>query len=143
MYNKIIRKFLQIIEFQIFEYLNYELQDKIAAANRNVQVYVCHPGASATSLIKNSAGLRDRIIWGLMSRTPLVQSAKKGAYPEVMCATESADNLTQKAYYGPTKRKQTGGPVGECKLESHAQDKAVMNQLWKVSEEAVGYTWQI
>ena len=29
MYNKIIQKFLQIIEFQIFEYLNYELQDKI------------------------------------------------------------------------------------------------------------------
>ena len=34
----------------------YELQDRIKAANKQVEVYVCHPGASATSLIKNSGG---------------------------------------------------------------------------------------
>jgi len=117
----------------------YELQDKIKSANKNVKVLVCHPGAASTSLIKNSGGLRDRIIWGLMTKTPLVQSAEKGAYPEVMCATE--ENLDQKAYFGPTKRMQTGGPVGECKLEPHAQDKAVATELWTVSEEATGFKW--
>lgn len=119
----------------------YELQDKIKAANKNVKVYVCHPGASATALIKNSGGWRDRIIWGLVSKTPLVQSAEKGAYPEVMCATEAAENLNQKAYFGPTKRMQTGGAVGECKLAPHAQDKAVTTKLWAVSEQATGYKW--
>ena len=121
----------------------YELQDRIKAANKNVKVYVCHPGSSATSLIKNSGGLRDRIIFGLMSMTPLVQSAEKGAYPEVMCATEAEENLNQKAYYGPTGRMQWTGPVGECRLESHAQDMAVATKLWTLSEKETGLKWNI
>ncbi len=119
----------------------YELQDRIKTANQQVQVYVCHPGASATSLIKNSGSLKDRILFGLMSLTPLVQSAQKGAYPEVMCATEITANLNQKAYYGPTGTMQWTGPVGECKLEPHAQDKAVAVKLWSVSEKETDFKW--
>lgn len=121
----------------------YELQDRIKAAKKNVKVYVCHPGSSATSLIKNSGGLWDRIIFGLMSLTPLVQSAEKGAYPEVMCATEAEENLNQKSYYGPTGRMQWTGPVGECKLEPHAQDMAVATELWKVSEKETNFKWNL
>jgi len=76
-----------------------------------------------------------------MSKTPLVQSAEKGAYPEVMCATE--ENLNQKAYFGPTKRMQTGGPVGECKLEPFAQDSEVAGKLWEWSEKKTGFKWNI
>lgn len=119
----------------------YELQDRVKAANQNVKAYVCHPGSSATSLIKNSGGLRDRIIFGLMSKTPLVQSAEKGAYPEVMCATEPEQNLNQKAYYGPTGMMQFKGPVGECKLESFAQDKDITSRLWQASEKATNFQW--
>ena len=119
----------------------YELQDRIKATSQNVKVYVCHPGASATSLIKNSGGLKDRILFGLMSMTPLVQSAEKGAYPEVMCAPENEENLRQKAYYGPTGRMQWTGPVGECKLEPHAQDMAVATKLWTLSEKETNYKW--
>lgn len=121
----------------------YELQDRLKAANRETKVYVCHPGASATSLITNSGGLRDRIIFGIMAKTPLVQSAEKGSYPEVMCATENLENLNEKAYYGPTGMMQWKGPVGECKLEPHAQDKAIATQLWSVSEAETGYTWNL
>ncbi len=121
----------------------YELQDRIEAASKNVAVYVCHPGASATSLIETSGGLKDRIIFGLMSKTPLVQSAEKGAYPEIMCATEAAEQLDQKAYYGPTGLMQWTGPVGKCKLEGHAQDKAVATKLWAVSEDATGFAWKL
>ncbi|WP_324768594.1 SDR family NAD(P)-dependent oxidoreductase [Pokkaliibacter plantistimulans] len=32
----------------------YELQDRVEAAKKNVQVYVCHPGAANTSLIRRS-----------------------------------------------------------------------------------------
>jgi len=121
----------------------YELQDKIKAANNNTEVYVCHPGASRTSLIENSAGTRDKIIFKIMAMLPLVQSAEKGSYPEVMCATESSDNLNQKSYYGPTRTMNWKGPVVECKLEAHAQDKAVCSKLWQVSEEATGHKWNI
>lgn len=119
----------------------YELQDRIKAAHKSVQVYVCHPGASATSLIKNSGGLRDRIIFKLMSLTPFVQSAERGSYPEVMCATENG--LDEKAYYGPTGTMQWTGPVGECKLEPHAKDKPVAVKLWELSEKETNCHWNI
>lgn len=121
----------------------YQLQDKLKAQGKHTKVYVCHPGASTTSLIKNSAGLRDRIIFGIMARTPLVQSAEKGAYPEVMCATESEEILNEKAYYGPTGLMQWKGPVGECKQEPHAQDMVVASQLWDRSEKEVNFTWNL
>ena len=35
----------------------YELQDRVKAANRSVKSYVCHPGASATSLIETSGSM--------------------------------------------------------------------------------------
>ncbi|WP_432448323.1 SDR family oxidoreductase [Aliiroseovarius marinus] len=117
----------------------YELQDRLTATSKEVQVYVCHPGASATSLISSSGGLLTRIAWWLISKTPMVQSAEKGAYPEIMCATE--DGLEQRALYGPTGPMQTGGPVGKGRLNPHAYDKAVMEKLWEVSEEATGFCW--
>jgi NAD(P)-dependent dehydrogenase (short-subunit alcohol dehydrogenase family) len=118
----------------------YELQDRLKKAGKtDVKVYACHPGASSTSLIKTSGGLMMRFIWQIMKLTPMVQSAEKGAYPELMCATEP--NLDQKGFYGPTGRNYWTGPVGECQLEPHAKDKAVAEKLWNVSEKATGYKW--
>lgn len=120
----------------------YELQDKLEkAGNTNVKAYACHPGASRTSLIKTSGSLMTRFVWQLMKWSPLVQSAEKGAYPQLMCATE--ENLDQKGFYGPTGRNYWTGPVGECKLEPHAKDKAVAERLWTVSEEAIGLKWNV
>lgn len=118
----------------------YELQDRLRKAGKNdVKVYACHPGASSTSLIKTSGSLMMRFIWYLMTLSPFVQSAEKGSYPELMCATEPG--LDQKAFYGPTGRGYWTGPVGECKLELHALDKAVAEKLWTVSEQATGFKW--
>lgn len=117
----------------------YELQNRIKAANKTTKVYICHPGSSNTSLIDEKSGTLTRMVWKLMTLTPLVQTAEKGAYPEVMCATE--DNLTQRAYYGPTGFLNFGGPVGECKLEPFVYDSEVIARLWAVSEEKTGLNW--
>ena len=117
----------------------YELQDRVKSAGRNVEVYVCHPGSSATSLISTSGGTLTRILFWLMSQTPMVQSAEKGAYPEVMCATE--EGLEQRALYGPTGRMEFVGPVGRGTLNPHAHDKSVMVKLWNVSERSTGFSW--
>ena len=119
----------------------YELQDRIKAAQKRVKVYVCHPGASATSLISTSGGPLVRAVWWLMTKTPMVQTAERGAYPEVMCATE--DGLTERALHGPTGRMEAVGPVGQGTLEPHAYDKDVMARLWEVSEAATGYRWSL
>ncbi len=118
----------------------YELQNRLKEAGKtDVKVYACHPGASSTSLIRTSGSLMTRFIWQLMKVSPLVQSAEKGAYPQLMCATEP--NLDQLEFYGPTKRMNTGGPVGAHKLEPHAKDRAIAKRLWEVSEEATGFKW--
>jgi len=118
----------------------YELQNRLEEAGKtDVKAYACHPGASRTSLIKTSGSRIMRVIYYLMS--PLTQSAEKGAYPQLMCATEK--QLDQKKFYGPTGRSNWVGPVGAHKIEPHAKDKAVAKRLWEVSEKAVGQTFEV
>ncbi len=120
----------------------YELQDRLAAAGHaDVKVYVCHPGSSKTSLITSSGNLATRIMFGLMSLSPMVQSAEKGSWPQVMCATE--EGLEPRALYGPTGLAEFVGPVGKGTLHPHAHDKVVMERLWAVSEKATGIHWEL
>jgi NAD(P)-dependent dehydrogenase (short-subunit alcohol dehydrogenase family) len=118
----------------------YELQDRLAKAGKTgVKAYACHPGSSRTSLIDTSGSLMMRFTFNLMKLSPLTQSAEKGSYPELMCATE--EDLDQKGFYGPTGFQNFVGPVGEQKLEPHAVDKKVSKRLWEVSEKATGMKW--
>ena len=120
----------------------YELQERLKNAGKtDVKVYACHPGASRTSLIKTSGSLLTRFAWYLMKLSPFTQSAEKGSYPELMCATE--ENLDQQGFYGPTGQGYWTGPVGECKLEPHAKDKVVAEKLWEVSEKAINFKWNL
>lgn len=119
----------------------YELQDRIKSAKKSVEVYVCHPGSSATSLIDTSGGALTKFIFNLMMKTPLVQTAEQGSYPSLMCATK--DGLEQRALYGPTGFIQFVGPVGRGTLNAHAYDKPVMEKLWSVSEEKTNLSWKI
>lgn len=119
----------------------YELQDRLEAVNKDVKVYVCHPGASRTSLITTSGNFLTKVMFRLMSLSPMVQSAEKGSYPEIMCATEGG--LDQRALYGPTGRMEMVGPVGKGTLEPYAYDKAVMEQLWTITEEQTGLKFSV
>lgn len=120
----------------------YELQDRMEKAGKtDVKAYACHPGSSRTNLINTSGSFMMKFIFNLMKLSPLTQSAEKGAYPQLMCATES--NLNQSGFYGPTGRNNWTGPVGEHKLESHAKDKAVAKRLWELSEKETGVKWNI
>lgn len=118
----------------------YELQDRLEKAGKtDVKAYACHPGASRTSLISTSGSLFMRIMFYLM--TPLTQSAEKGAYPQLMCATE--EGLEQKEFYGPTGRNNWVGPVGVHPIKPHAKDKVVAKKLWELSEKETGVKWDI
>ena len=119
----------------------YELQDRMKCAKKSVEVYVCHPGSSATSLIDTNGGTLTKFIFNLMMKTPLVQTAEQGSYPSLMCATK--DGLSQRALYGPTGFIQFVGPVGKGKLNAHAYDKPVMQKLWSVSVDKTKFNWKI
>lgn len=120
----------------------YELQDRLKEAGKtDVKAYACHPGSSRTNLINTSGSFMMKFIFNLMKLSPLTQSAEKGAYPQLMCATEP--NLDQSGFYGPTGRSNWVGPVGEHKIELHAKDKTVAKQLWEISEKETGIKWNI
>lgn len=119
----------------------YELQDRLAGAGKAVEVYVCHPGASRTSLVTTSGNWMTRMAFAVMSLSPMVQSAEKGAYPQLMCSVQGG--LNQRALYGPTGRMEMVGPVGQGTLEPHAVEKAVMSKLWSLSEKETGLVWKI
>lgn len=119
----------------------YELQDKVSAANKSTKSYVCHPGASSTSLISTSSGAMTNFIWNIMKLSPMVQSAKEGSYSQIMCAVE--DNLKERAFYGPTGMMEAVGPVGEGTLEPYAVEKPIMSKLWGVTEEMTGFKWTV
>ncbi|REL26201.1 SDR family NAD(P)-dependent oxidoreductase [Thalassotalea euphylliae] len=104
----------------------------------NVEVHVCHPGASRTNLLMDTASTFNKALWSVLSRV-IAQPAEKGAWPQVMCATEQ--DLKPQRYYGPTKRAQTVGAVDECQLEALALEREVATKLWQVSEQKTGFTW--
>ncbi len=116
----------------------YELQRRIQAAGKHVLVQVCHPGASRTNLLKDTASPFNKILWALLSRL-IAQSAEKGAWPEVMCATEQ--NLGFGKLYGPTQRADTVGPVGECALSQVVLDQEMATKLWILSEQTTSLSW--
>ena len=118
----------------------YELQRRVKAAGKSVQVQVCHPGASQTNLLKDTASNFNKILWSILSRF-IAQSAEKGSWPEVMCATE--EELKPEMLYGPTKRAETVGSIGECPLHECALDQEAAMKLWKISEEKTGAQWTV
>ncbi|MGE9291185.1 MAG: SDR family oxidoreductase [Puniceicoccales bacterium] len=118
----------------------YELQRRIQKAGKSSQVQVCHPGASRTNLLKDTASCFNKVLWAFLSRL-IAQSAEKGAWPEVMCATQNG--LQTEKLYGPTKRAQTVGPVGECPLDPVALDPDMAKKLWNLSEEKTSRNWAL
>jgi len=116
----------------------YELQRRVQSAGKNVQVHVCHPGASRTNLLQDTASPFMKGLWSVLS-VFIAQSAEKGSWPEVMCATE--EGLEPARYFGPTRRGDTVGPVGECALDEVALDQEMATRLWAVSEQKTSLSW--
>lgn len=100
---------------------------------------MCHPGSSKTTLIRENAPLLTRTMLKLIF--PFFQSAKRGSWPEVLCATE--DGLENEAFYGPTKRAETVGLIGKSTLLPFALTKSVASKLWAISEEKTDFKWII
>ena len=116
----------------------YELQRRVDAAGNNVTVQVCHPGASRTNLLKDTASTCNKIIWAILAPV-IAQSAEKGSWPEVMCVTEK--EVESRKLYGPTKRSEMVGPIDECRLDDCALDQEAAAKLWTLSEQKTSLSW--
>lgn len=117
----------------------YDLERRVKAAGLPISVHVCHPGMAKTTLAKEESGGLIKLL--LMVAAPFAQSAERGSWPEVLCATE--DGLKEAAYYGPTKRGELAGPIGECTLETNVLDTDDADKLWQLSEKKTGVSWTV
>jgi NAD(P)-dependent dehydrogenase (short-subunit alcohol dehydrogenase family) len=117
-----------------------ELARRLDAADSNVVCAIAHPGYSATNLQTAGPTGFFKVLYKVL--TPLMaQSAADGAVPEVLAAAGTeAQNGT---YYGPTKRGDTRGPVGESRTSDAANDEDAAAHLWSLSEELLGINWTI
>ena len=116
----------------------YELQRRVETAGKNVIVQACHPGASRTNLLMDTASTFNKVVWSILSKV-VAQSAEKGAWSEVMCATEPA--VESGKLYGPTNRADTVGPVGENSIDECVLDQEMAAKLWALSEEKTSLSW--
>jgi len=94
-------------------------------------------GSEQTNLISGDVSALNKILIRLMK--PFFQSAERGAWPELLCVTEA--EVKPETLYGPTKKADTAGPVGECELAEHALDREDAAKLWAISEEKTGLSW--
>lgn len=119
-----------------------ELQQRLSAHKSKVQSFGAHPGYAATNL--QSAGPKAENTWWKqklmeLANGVLAQSAEQGAYPQLYALTEP--NIFGGSFWGPNGFKALRGyPVQETPSEA-AQDLAVAERLWQVSEELTGQSF--
>ncbi|SDR32216.1 oxidoreductase [Pseudovibrio sp. Tun.PSC04-5.I4] len=115
-----------------------ELQRRLTEAGSKSFVAAGHPGYSATHLQSTGpTGLMNQA-YKVMNKF-FAQPAMKGALPTVLAA--AGLEAEPGGYYGPQKRMETVGPVGEAQIASHALRPEVARKLWGESEWLVDFKW--
>lgn len=117
-----------------------ELERRLRAAGRTSSAVVCHPGYAATNLQTTGPSALMGFIMSIGNRL-IAQSAERGSWPTLLAAAEP--EAKGGAFYGPTKRGNTVGPVQECIPAPFAQDFEAAERLWEVSEQKTGVDWSL
>ncbi|HNI71148.1 MAG TPA: oxidoreductase [Marmoricola sp.] len=117
-----------------------ELHRRAQAAGSPLVSTMAHPGGSNTNLFSAPDGLGANPIVRRLAPIvlPLVlQSAARGADATLYAATLG----TPGSYTGPTKMRGFSGPVGPATPSQIARDPQLAVQLWELSEQATGVTF--
>lgn len=115
-----------------------ELDKRLKAYGHPTISIACHPGISATNLFKIGNKDATGIFKGLMNR--FFQPAHMGALPTIYAATEPS--LKGGEYIGPDGKGQRRGFPAIDTPHRSADDQAVSEKLWEVSEELTGVTFK-
>jgi NAD(P)-dependent dehydrogenase (short-subunit alcohol dehydrogenase family) len=113
----------------------YELQRRLAAADASTIAVVAHPGVSKTELVRNApTAIR------LMERFggALMQSAEKGALPQLRAATDPT--VTGGHYYGPDGFMEWRGEPVLVESSDRSHDVDLQRELWAESERLTAVT---
>jgi NAD(P)-dependent dehydrogenase (short-subunit alcohol dehydrogenase family) len=114
----------------------FELERKLRHAGKKLQALVAHPGYSATSLQtkaakEEQAAFTEQVM--TLGNLLLAQSAADGALPTLCAATNPQAKGGQ--FWGPDGFFELSGTPKVVEPNAAAQDEAVADRLWSVSEE--------
>ncbi|QOR64741.1 SDR family NAD(P)-dependent oxidoreductase [Cytobacillus suaedae] len=116
-----------------------ELDDRLKEAKYKTKSLAAHPGISSTNLFNLG---KEKTPWFIKLLMKLIsQPASKGALPIIMAATN--DTLKGGEFIGPD---GLGNRKGNPAIQTPQKDvynKETMKQLWDVSEQLTGVTFNI
>jgi len=115
-----------------------DLDRRLKEAGSSAISIGCHPGYSNTNLQSSGPAGMLNIIYKVTN--PLfAQPPAQGALPTVLSA--AGTEAQRGHYYGPGKMNEFRGLPGDAKIPAGAQDIAVWDRLWDMSEELVNFKW--
>lgn len=117
----------------------FEMQRRSVAGGWGVASLAAHPGISRTDLLHNAPG---RLSPSGLARTYLwflFQPAWQGALPTLYAATDR--HAVPGGYYGPHALGETRGYPSAARVPRQAEDRALAERLWRVSEELTGVSF--
>ena len=102
-----------------------------------------HPGWAATNLFSVGPAMAGKNLQGKMSEfvnSKFAQSARMGALPSLAAAT--FPHLIGSSYIGPNGALEMRGNPKLTRARALAYDQTLAANLWAVSEELTGVTWE-
>jgi NAD(P)-dependent dehydrogenase (short-subunit alcohol dehydrogenase family) len=117
-----------------------ELDRRLRASGSPIVSALAHPGLTRTNLTPRAWEHRGRLGRSI-SRLGLLatQSVEQGALPQLCAAT--APGVRGGQFFGPSRLRETWGPVTEARLSREAADPAVGKRLWAAAEELTGVSY--
>jgi NAD(P)-dependent dehydrogenase (short-subunit alcohol dehydrogenase family) len=118
----------------------FELQRRSDAKGWGLLSNAAHPGYALTDLIPNGPGTKGvSYQFSRLLALFLSQSPAEGALPILFAAT--APEARPGGYYGPNGTFELIGTPAIARSSRRAQDKAMAQRLWDVSEQLTGVTF--
>ncbi|MGL4743125.1 MAG: SDR family oxidoreductase [Phycicoccus sp.] len=114
-----------------------ELHRRATAAGSALTSTAAHPGITATNLVASSDGIgSNRLIGrvGAIATRLLFPRADQGAEAVLYASTVAAPG----SYTGPTRFRETRGPVGPAQVSALGRDEGLASALWERTEELTG-----
>ena len=113
-----------------------ELDRRARDVGSRLTSVAAHPGVSSTGFIAATGMPGMMVSVATLAIGVLGQNAARGALPGLYAAT--MPEVTGGQYWGPDGLLEVRGNPALAQISPHAQDRAVWQRLWSVSEELTG-----
>lgn len=113
---------------------SFELQRRLAASRSQAIAVACHPGATATNIIRHLPQVIQRVAHPVIPH--VLNTAAEGALPTLRAATDPAAKGGE--FYGPAGPRQWIRSATLVEPRARARNPVTARRLWELSVELTG-----